>query len=511
MYDIEKEKNRLLMNDIKYKIQNNFIDNKVCIEAYNYIHDIDIETSIVKIELTKAKDIESMKKEEKYNIIYTLEYPNIDDNIFLLNSDFILHFNLREFFKDEFNKEYKYYNDDTGEYETVVIITKNKVLIKVKFLFKYMYENKMNLSIEFDYMRYSKYKLEDLDITEKQSIEKPSSNITYNQTINYCHRTMSSLWGVSFINYPDLSDYKKYKKYEEFIIDVDDYGTETLFSCNIDEISKHDREYPQDNYYTKPIYFRKEVLKKYIDDDKYFVGDGICKRKDNFWIIEIDNSGDEYVAVPFSRLHYLPHEEQLYWKSYNVYNDKCNITITAFIRWYVGVGAEPIGSDLKFKKLFPIFNKNWNYKFHWHLFKPLNEDDKHNFESLFLVENTIKKFDEIILSLSKILIDSLNENELENEIKKHNYTLEKDSKGIKKLEIFLKINNVENTDDIIASFRNLQNIRSSSVAHRKSNSKKFTESIKFFYEDENNFNEVLKNIFNNFINILVTLDKIFLN
>ena len=67
MYDIEKEKNRILMNDIKYKIQNNFIDNKVWLEAYNYIQNIDIETSIVKIKLTKAKDIESMQKEK--NII----------------------------------------------------------------------------------------------------------------------------------------------------------------------------------------------------------------------------------------------------------------------------------------------------------------------------------------------------------------------------------------------------------------------------------------------------------
>ena len=80
--------------------------------------------------------------------------------------------------------------------------------------------------------------------------------------------------------------------------------------------------------------------------------------------------------------------------------------------------------------------------------------------------NSRKEFDEQILSLTKLIIDSLNESKLAEGI-----IIEKQSpKGIDKLEASI-ISKGIHLDSMIEFMRNLQSLRSTSVAHRKSDNK----------------------------------------
>lgn len=377
-------------------------------------------------------------------------------------------------------------------------------------IFCFIICRKKNLIIDFDYSRRTHFSLEELGIESKENTNIELENLIYTENIINDGKVMGNLRNIYFIKFKDnfVDPREKYKgRYEEFIIGTDEYGKDILFTCNKKEISKHDHENPKEDLYTKPIFFKKEVLRKYIENpEKYFIKDGYMGRIDRYCVIEIDNSTDDYIATPLSRLSDLPYDEQLYWKSFNINRENRKISITAFIRWYAGEYSEPIGRDLQFKRIFELFNNNWNKKFGWYLFKLLNENDQHNFDSIFLLENTIKQFDSCILSLTKILVDSINEEEIEKEIKNSNRTIEKDTKGIGKLKLFLEIKN------IIEVFRNLQTIRSTSTAHRKSNDNKvYEKALKYFNIYENNINNGLKNIFSEFIEILKKLEEHFIS
>lgn len=127
------------------------------------------------------------------------------------------------------------------------------------------------------------------------------------------------------------------------------------------------------------------------------------------------------------------------------------------------------------------------------------------------MENNIKQFDSCVSSLTKILVDSINEEEIEKVIKNSNTKIEKNIKGIGKLELFLDINNMSDYKNIIGDFRNLQAIRSTSTAHRKSNDNKvYKKALKYFNVDENNLNSGLKNIFSEFIEIFKKLKEHFI-
>lgn len=171
-------------------------------------------------------------------------------------------------------------------------------------------------------MRKSYCSLEELEIETKENTHTESENIAYTENITNISKVMGSLWGICFIKFKDnfVDPRKKDKgKYEEFIIGIDEYGNDILFTCNKKEISKHDHENPKEDLYTKPIFFKKEVLRKYIENpEKYFIKDGYMGRNDMHWVIEIDNSTDDYIATPLSRLSDLPYDEQLYWKSFNI-------------------------------------------------------------------------------------------------------------------------------------------------------------------------------------------------
>ena len=180
----------------------------------------------------------------------------------------------------------------------------------------------------------------------------------------------------------------------------------------------------------------------------------------------MDNHHNNKVCVWLGDLgRDLPYQEQLHWRSHNI-PPEGSVSKTYFKRQIL---AQFTNSDRpehifksKYNELYALSIENLG----WELLLPLNEDDAHHFDSLRIPStNEQGDFDELVLGLTKILIDSLNEKSLNKYIDE---SLRDDLKGgISRLEVVFKQQNVEEIEGHIQFLRKLQNLRSSSAAHRK--------------------------------------------
>jgi hypothetical protein len=126
--------------------------------------------------------------------------------------------------------------------------------------------------------------------------------------------------------------------------------------------------------------------------------------------------------------------------------------------------TDPSQADLLFKDRFEKFQNRCLEKLGWPLFKRLSQEDIHCFESLRIpLTAEQSEFDTQVLALAKLLIDSLNEDELENHIRH----TEPNLKGIGKFERFLAASSAAGYEPHITFLRTLQELRSTGSAHRK--------------------------------------------
>lgn len=209
------------------------------------------------------------------------------------------------------------------------------------------------------------------------------------------------------------------------------------------------------------------------------------------WNLRIDNDHDNYIMVFLGDLGILPEKEQEYWKSFNISPIGKKISETAFQRNIMGEFCNPKSLDLEFKNLYDHDIKKWTEKYGWPLFRNLSPSDEHHLKTLrLLLIDSQTEFDAQIGSLTKILIDYLNECDIEKNI---SCEIPEKTQGIGKLELFLKNKCYNGYEKHIGFLRNLQSIRSSGVAHSKG--KKYDDIIrKLGFQ-----NKTLKESFNSII------------
>ena len=362
---------------------------------------------------------------------------------------------------------------------------------------EYISVRKVHFSICFDFMRLSTKTLSELDV-EPQDQDIIKEKHVYNHFIRHLEpkETQSWIHGKCFIKFdPAKSNSYHFDnfQYEKFITGYDAMGNEILQSCK-----------KENNKYFVLTYFKKEVLDKYYNNPSRYYVTG-WRVSSDFFSLKIDNHHDDYVAVFLIELRMLPHKEQVHWKQYNI-SPKEGISHAYYKTMIEGSWVEHSGTpDLFFKEKYSGFNKKWTKKFGWPLYKPLSDEDSHNFIALHIpTNNNIKAFCEQILALVKITIDSLNEKELGREIE-----LDENDKGITKLEKFLKSNGHE-IPDLVEFLRCLQDLRSGLVAHRFSKkNKNVKRAIEYFELKDNNLVEVARDIFDKSIYTLNTLEKLF--
>ncbi|MDX9988533.1 hypothetical protein [Thiothrix unzii] len=299
---------------------------------------------------------------------------------------------------------------------------------------------------------------------------------------------------------------KKEKNYQDFIIGESTTGEVIKHTCNPDLLANFFGANNDAPHYLTPVFFRRDVLSRYYSEpEKYTIEDGnlVCG---SLWSMYIDNNHEKYVIVYLGDLgKFLSESEQSYWKSFNISPDG-KMSNTNYDRSIRAQFSSPLQADLIFKQNFEKFNTDWKLKFNWHLFKPLSDGDSYLFTHLRIpVNESQAEFDYQVLTLIKILIDSLNEEAMNSYI-----VLSEGEKirGIKKFDAFLRVQEIsdDQVSNVIGFFRNLQELRSSSVGHRKS--KNYQKISKVFGIDVKPRSSVFTTILNEANQCLSCLEHI---
>ncbi|XHH08993.1 MAG: hypothetical protein ACFCUE_15725 [Candidatus Bathyarchaeia archaeon] len=446
--------------------------------------------------------------EDAEPLIFWRSFGGIKEGYWEVLEEFRHYFNLYEDKKD-----HKFlFIDDNGDEQEVVTIQKNQINIKLKFLKEFLAVKNMDLVILFDYLRSSDKSLAEQGLKEsRQNVKKKQyvySKIVYDEEDHIDPKIKSQSWmyGKKIIygakNFSPDFDTKKCKKCADFIIGFDKNGNELTFTCDEKKLSNFFGKNPKAPNYLTPVFFRKEVLTKYYNQPtKYFVSDG-CLQCGNLWMLRMDNNNPDFVVVFLGDLVHLSYNEQLHWRHHNM-PIKGKISYTAWKRNFEAKFADPERSDLFFKKRYVEVKNNWKEKFGWEIFLSLSAEDEYHFRTLRIpLTNEQKEFDEQVLSLTKLMIDSLNENELS----KHSTLSKEGAKGIDKLELFLQSNG-RFLSGMIQYLRELQSLRSSGVAHLKG--KKYLKIQKDCgIGEEKTLQEVFDNILMKAIWTLNTLNNI---
>ncbi len=450
-----------------------------------------------------------------------------------LSEEFRLFCGMHEKYKAENEREFITI-DENGNEDVVAAIKGIQIKIKTKILRSYLAARRVNLLIFIDVMRYSKNTFSELDITPVQNKIVNEENVTYNYTSligNLFDGNKSGGWvmGKCILRYNEndfdsgLYPYFQDEVYEEFIIGFDKNGDECSYTCEEKKLSNYFQKRGDAPLTVTPVFFRKTVLDKYYkDSNRYLVDDG-CIYSKGVWSLRVDNDQRDYAIVILGDLGRLPHEEQLYWKGYNIAPPPDGrISKTQYDRWFGGRFCNPEFPDLKFKYQYRMFNEAWGKKNSWPLFLPLATDDEHRFKTLHCLTQAKNPsdFEEQILSITKVLIDSLNEADLVRNIDdsksdvqarlKELNAIDKNAVkgGISKFELFLLSTGVD-LYEFILFLRNLQELRSSTTAHRKSRSKKYG-CEDYFQMQSKSQQEILEGIFAKGVELLEALKDSFM-
>jgi hypothetical protein len=406
-------------------------------------------------------------------LIIERDFHGIKDDYYEICEEFRLIHNL---FHDRKTDQYIKIDNDGNE-QIIAVVESNRVQIRLREIRKYLAVRNMYLSIKYDIRESSRHSSETLKLKEKNDKQREKlSHWQYNiidETAMGCnYRTFSRLLGIRLI--PPLPKSKSgffysrensVKKHVEFIVDIDENGDEVTLKA-IPDCSDH----------LTPVHFRKQVLEKYFQKPSIYSVEESSIWCGSLWGLPIDNNHNDKVCVWLGDLGQLSYNEQLYWKTYNI-PPSGGVSETFFKRQ---IDAEFTNSDRpehlfqqSYKTLIQICNEHLG----WQILKPLKPGDEYHLKCVRIpANNEQRNFDEVVLGLTKILIDSLNEKQLNILI---NTQQQKNIKGsIAKLEAFFIDRNIQNSNDHIAFLRKLQQLRSSSTAHRKgSNYEKISKQL----------------------------------
>ncbi len=289
-------------------------------------------------------------------------------------------------------------------------------------------------------------------------------------------------------------------KFEKFIIKVDTSGKKIEYTCNESKLANRFGAKPKAPCFLTPVFFKKEVLDKYYNKpSKYSVSDGYLS-SGTLWGINIDNNADGCIMVYLGDLGRLPYDEQQHWKLHNI--TAGSISQTSFKRDFQAEFCSPTEPVLYFKERLEIFNGKWKKKFGWDLFKPLSKEDEHHLKTLRVPDKEQKEFDEVVLSLNKLIIDSLNVTEIKKDI-----SLDENEKSISILQKYLEQKHKFSSPDMIGFLRNLQGLRSTGSAHQKGSD--YEKAYRKF--DKGDLSKTFENIITQSIQMLNTLERVLKN
>lgn len=505
-YNIDLEKERLSCKDFLTSILKEFSSTEmlpICVHERSDIHDLLIFSAL--IPLDKCQDVlnkhewdmsfdEGMPSSCIYGDSDTpvyLRYGNDDgfEPIVLNHNFYGVKPNYVEVV-EEFRLFHKLYHDrktghfikisDEGQETIVVEEREGNIKIRAKELRQFLAIKEMCLSIQFDCREYSQSRLSEIGEVEYEGVDKKADYYTYSirygnsrfftndsnshsiimgkRIIMPLPKSKSGMWGF------DKSDERK--EYVDFIIGEDNDGEQIIHISNPGQLANFFGANPEEPNYLTPVHFRNEVLDKYRNNStKYSVENGLL-RCGSLWSMQMDTGATDKVVAWLGDLgRDLPYEEQLHWRSCNILPLGKPISDTYFNTQLMAQFTDPEHPVSIFKATYEKLNKKSHDVLDYEILLSLRDDDQHYLSALKLLTcDEQKEFDEQILALSKILIDSLNEKQLKLLLKEVDTQKIKGSIGL--LEKNFELQEI-NGDTHIQYLRDLQSLRSSSSAHRK--------------------------------------------
>ena len=148
-------------------------------------------------------------------------------------------------------------------------------------------------------------------------------------------------------------------EYPEYIIGIDEYGEPRSYTSNPAKLSNYFGANPGAPHYLTPVFFKKEVLQRYLSRPNIFSVEAGYLRCQSLWGIEIDNEHKDMVSVYLGDLgRDLPVQEHSHWKQYNIATD-ARLSTNAVKRDFLCAFTQPEISDLKFKSNFKQFVEHY--------------------------------------------------------------------------------------------------------------------------------------------------------
>ena len=402
--------------------------------------------------------------------------------------------------------------DEDGNEEVIALIKPNHVQIRLKEIRQFLAIKEMHLAIQFIFSESSTQLLEALGFTagdEERQDElmcwmqrygdldgigacKAFSRLVGKRLIKPLPKAKSGFWPFA-----EVSE----QKYASFIIDVNESGDEIIYTSNPDELKTPadpgnirgvDEEAP--NYLTL-VQFDKKVLEKYHNESSRYIVEDSILRCGSLWGMYIDNHHDDVVCAWLGDLgRDLPYSEQEHWCLHNI-PPTGGVSKTYLARQIEAQFANSGRPEHIFKQRYHDFQKVSQTHLGWQWLLPLHTADAHHLQSLRIpATDEQQDFDGMVLSLTKILIDSLNEKSLRKLIPYEKQEEFKDKKGIALLEAALCLNDLEGADVHIAFLQKLQNLRSSGSTHRKGRT--YLKIAEYFDIENQSLRHVFANILN---------------
>ena len=272
----------------------------------------------------------------------------------------------------------------------------------------------------------------------------------------------------------------------EFVVGIDDQGREvTAAYRNGDEIcgaaSSYARYpcerpalYPGEDgmcKYCVRVHFRRDVLKKYLESDRHDIDSGVVSCA--HWRVEAYINDLNIVEARLGDLARLPACEQHHWRSCNVPPEGIGgMQYTGFGSTGAFSHGVSYGAS-EFWKSLDNFQERFKSMFGFAPFMPLSAGDVHRVEGIRVpLSDDPAEFEARIQDLAILLNDSINAKRLKEKLAEcgewEKLVAEQrdgEPKGIRMLERFLEYESLPTT--IIPYLRNIQDLRSSGVAHRK--------------------------------------------
>ncbi len=361
--------------------------------------------------------------------------------------------------------------DELGNEDRIVVVEPGKVMIRLRELRLFLTAKNMHLAIQFDRDVWSKLGLGELGLTEGQMGKEQHKHswwkLSYGDTmLSQDRKSFSRFLGIRLIAPlpPSQSGIlgvaeETEKEYVEFITGMDDNGKIIKQSCAPSAMAAK----PGD--YLIPVSFRKTVLGKYYQYPTKFRFSNGAVWCGSLWGLRVDDHHDEKVVVLLGDLGDLPYEEQLLWRAHN-FADQEGFSETYYRSQFLAEITSSERPEHLFHSNYRELEEVCRTHLGWPLLLPLNKGDEYHLQNIRIpASNEQQDFDGLVLGLTKILVDSLNEKCLKNLTPVGQRQCINGS--ISWLEASFSACGVSGANLHVDFLRNLQSLRSAGSAHRK--------------------------------------------